>query len=482
MKNMTKPDSVRSCPAGLWALGSLLSVALVACGGGSSYTGTSSTSSAAAAVVSTFSPATAVAGVATTYLVNGVNLPTTVVVTLAGGSCATPTNVTTTSFSVVCTAGTAAGTVAMIARNDLESKGGWWIGQQALVVTAAPTATVLLPDTGITASQCYAASSNALFSCTSVDAIALNDKQDGMVGRDVTSSDSTDGLLGSSYRLVGAVGATECVKDEVTGKTWQRVSSTLPAYPADPNKTSNAAAGDMTLKADAARDAANAAALCGYTDWTIPSPFDLQSLVNYGASSGVVAIDSNWFTAKSAGYFTSAQYLDGGGTYRWRVDFGRGIVTGVVDQWASAELRLMRAATPVATRFSYSSDGSEVTDAQTGLVWQRCSAGQTWSSSTSTCTGGASVYAHADALAYAKTQSGWRLPNVKELYSVVKTTTVVPAADATAFPSMPNTTGVAYWTSTPDVQSPASAWGVEFKLGAVASYTRSSANFVRLVR
>lgn len=29
-------------------------------------------------------------------------------------------------------------------------------------------------------------------------------------------------------------------------------------------------------------------------------------------------------------------------------------------------------------RYSFSEDGAEVTDSKTGLVWQRCSAGQVW--------------------------------------------------------------------------------------------------------
>lgn len=459
--------------AGAPVLGGALALVLSACGGGgSSYSSATGTSASSAAVVTTFYPATAVAGVATTYLVNGANLPSTVVVTLAEGICATPTNITATSFSVVCTAGAADGVKAMIARNDLESKGGWWIGQQALVVAPGASALGTLPDTGITANQCYATGSNALFSCTSLDAIALNDKQDGMVGRDVTNADSTDGLLGSIYRLVGAVGTTDCVKDEVTGKTWQRVSSTLTALPGNA----------MNEQAVAVRGAANTAALCGYTDWTIPTPSDLQGLVNYGVSSGLAAIDGNWFTPKSSWYFTLTQYMSGASSNVWLVDFARGQVNSIGAITGNAELMLMRAAVPVATRFTYSSTGAEVTDAQTGLIWQRCSAGQTWSSATSTCTGGTLVYAHADALAYAKTQTLWRLPNVKELASLVNFTRAAPAIDATVFPGVLSAAGVGYWTSTPDVQAPASAWSVEFGLGAVTSTARSSANFVRLVR
>jgi hypothetical protein len=455
------------------ALAVAVTLGLGACGGGgASYSAPDVASKAAS--VSLFSPATAVAGVKTTYLVSGVNLPVTVVTTLADGICDTPTNVTATSFSVACTAGSTTGAKAMIVKTDLDSNGGWWIGQQALAVTAAPRVG-LLSDTGVTANQCYAAGSNALWSCTSVDAIALNDKQDGMVGRDVSNTDGIDGWLGSSYREVGAVGATSCVKDEVTGKTWQRTSTTLTALPGTP----------MNDEAVAALSAANTGTgLCGYTDWTIPSPSDLQGLVNYGITTGLGAIDGNWFTAKPSWYFTLTQYLGGASSNVWLVDFTRGQVNSVGSLSGSAELRLMRAVTPVAVRFTYSSDGSEVNDAKTGLIWQRCIAGQTWSSTTSSCAGPTSLYPHADALVYAKTQTAWRVPNVKELVSLVNTATKQPAIDVSAFPGLPSVAGVGYWSSTPDVSSTGTgkAWSVEFDLGTVTSAARSSSNFVRLVR
>ncbi|MDD5031248.1 MAG: PKD domain-containing protein, partial [Rhodoferax sp.] len=59
-----------------------------------------------------------------------------------------------------------------------------------------------LTDTGTTASQCYAAGSNVLTSCTSAAASALNASQDGMLGTDVTMPDAADGKLGLSYSTV----------------------------------------------------------------------------------------------------------------------------------------------------------------------------------------------------------------------------------------------------------------------------------------
>lgn len=91
-----------------------------------------------------------------------------------------------------------------------------------------------------------------------------------------------------------------------------------------------------------------------------------------------------------------------------------------------------------ADRFSYSSSGSEVTDNATGLTWRRCAEGMTWSGST--CTGSAATYTHEGALQQAQSQSSgqnWRLPNVKELSSIVDDRRISPAIDPVAFPNTP---------------------------------------------
>ena len=130
------------------------------------------------------------------------------------------------------------------------------------------------------------------------------------------------------------------------------------------------------------------------------------------------------------------------------------------------------------SRYAYSADGTEVTDAQTGLIWRRCTVGQTWANAT--CTGGLTVFRHEEALTHAMTQTGWRLPNIKELASLVDTTTVRPAIHTLAFPGTPT---AAYWSSTPDVQAPANAWSVDFGLGTVNPLGRSTFGvLVRLVR
>lgn len=120
------------------------------------------------------------------------------------------------------------------------------------------------------------------------------------------------------------------------------------------------------------------------------------------------------------------------------------------------------------SRFSYSTDASEVTDSQTGLVWRRCSEGMTWSGGT--CTGVATTFSHEAALAHAKTQTGWRLPNVKELESIVDMSRMKPAIDPTAFPA---TSSGWYWSSSPMVGDSRNAWVVGFDYGKVFGGARN---------
>lgn len=129
------------------------------------------------------------------------------------------------------------------------------------------------------------------------------------------------------------------------------------------------------------------------------------------------------------------------------------------------------------TRFSISADGAEVTDARTGLVWRRCSAGQV--SDGSTCTGTAATYTHAQALAYAKSQSGWRLPNVKELTSIVDRERLDPSIDPVVFPG---TSASLFWTSSPLASNPGLVWSVYFYGGYVFERNRDADSYVRLVR
>lgn len=145
---------------------------------------------------------------------------------------------------------------------------------------------------------------------------------------------------------------------------------------------------------------------------------------------------------------------------------------------ACAGLVLLLCAASAQAQYSYNTAGDEVTDARTRLVWKRCSQGQTWNGTTSTCDGTATTHTHEAALALGT--AGWRLPNVKELESITDKSRTNPAIDPVAFPATPANW---YWSATPYAGMPAVAWGVNFDNGYVYNGSgRSGTGHVRLVR
>src|ERR1035437_9456228 len=95
---------------------------------------------------------------------------------------------------------------------------------------------------------------------------------------------------------------------------------------------------------------------------------------------------------------------------------------------------MLGAATPALAAKTYSDNGDgTVTDPTTGLQWMRCAIGQTWSGGT--CAGTANTYSWAQANALTNTQTfagqnDWRLPNIRELQTIVDRSVYNPEIDA----------------------------------------------------
>ncbi len=139
------------------------------------------------------------------------------------------------------------------------------------------------------------------------------------------------------------------------------------------------------------------------------------------------------------------------------------------------------------TRFIDNNNGT-ITDVRTGLMWMRCSLGQTWTGTA--CTGTAAQYAWADALAQAQasvyaSHTDWRLPNVKELVSIVERQCAYPSINSEIFPATPTWY---YWTSSPNVSGSGTyVQTVEFSQGTDGADDKAPLNamwnyHVRLVR
>ena len=137
--------------------------------------------------------------------------------------------------------------------------------------------------------------------------------------------------------------------------------------------------------------------------------------------------------------------------------------------------------------FPTAPDGSEVTDTKTGLIWRRCAEGMTWNGGT--CAGTPLTFTHEAALQRAAAQASstgvaWRLPNIKELSSIVDRSLTNPSIDRTAFPATPSKL---FWSSTPYVSAPSSAQVTDFNSGSSGGTINPRndpilTNYLRLVR
>ena len=130
------------------------------------------------------------------------------------------------------------------------------------------------------------------------------------------------------------------------------------------------------------------------------------------------------------------------------------------------------------SRYQLLNSGTEVKDTQTGLIWQRCSLGQTWSGTS--CIGTTATYNWPNALQTAKNMGNdWRVPNVKELDSLVEEACYDVATNETYFP---NTVRSGYWSSSSYAHNSNSAWIVNFIIGLSQEDYKNDNNYVRLVR
>ncbi len=151
--------------------------------------------------------------------------------------------------------------------------------------------------------------------------------------------------------------------------------------------------------------------------------------------------------------------------------------------------------------YAISADGQTVTDKKTGLVWMRCSLGQSWNGSR--CAGSANDYTWEQARQAARGyshagHSDWRLPSIGELKTLVycssgqrasfnhrgdggecEGTYNRPPIVESAFPNTPSSD---VWSGSPYAGNSYSAWSVNFYSGYAGGSNRDGYDHVRLVR
>ncbi|MBY0418265.1 MAG: DUF1566 domain-containing protein [Pararheinheimera sp.] len=133
--------------------------------------------------------------------------------------------------------------------------------------------------------------------------------------------------------------------------------------------------------------------------------------------------------------------------------------------------------------FQLNTDGT-VLDTTTKLMWSRCLVGQSWDRSSGSCTGTAQQLDWSEALLDAQRSalagySTWRLPNAKEVLTLVERSCVDPAINLTAFPAS-NSENM--WTSTTMITQPERAWAIAMYSGKNNTKEKRTRLYVRLVR
>ncbi|HTZ16968.1 MAG TPA: DUF1566 domain-containing protein [Dissulfurispiraceae bacterium] len=225
----------------------------------------------------------------------------------------------------------------------------------------------------------------------------------------------------------------------------------------------------------------------GYGGWRTPSKKELITIVDYSVPSPGPAIMASYFPNTQEGFYCSSTTYVGAPASGWFIDFSSGGVYNGSYQGDSCWLRCVRDVQPPPPQSFHDNSDLTVTDQKTGLMWQKCSAGQT----NNDCSGGtAMLYTWTDALSYCNNfvlpSSGgyadWRLPNIKELESITddtKSTRIDPAI-------FPHTQSSSYRTSTTAVsggQEWGYAWGLDFNYGSVNNLSEVNGSFyVRCVR
>jgi hypothetical protein len=185
----------------------------------------------------------------------------------------------------------------------------------------------------------------------------------------------------------------------------------------------------------------------GYADWRLPTPIELQSLLDYTQST--IGINQNYFpnTVQSA-YWSSVLTVNSPGSV-WVVGFGSASEIG--PNYGLFYARCVRPGSSVKPEDRYrdelgnilSNSSTQVQDLVTGLIWERGFSGVSRSRSD------ASNYCSSLALGNYGASS-WRLPTVKELSTLVDVNLPAPPINTTVFPGSLSLTGDQdyFWTTT----------------------------------
>jgi hypothetical protein len=205
----------------------------------------------------------------------------------------------------------------------------------------------------------------------------------------------------------------------------------------------------------------NTNAYGGLTRWRLPKIMELISIIHLNEDSPVI---DPVFNGIASFYWSSVPTSNTDGI--WGVNF----YGGIVNYSSQINLKSVRAVYKEENNDStnWIVNTQTIIDKGTGLMWQR----ETMESALSW----QSALAHCESLSL-NNHSDWRLPNIKELLSIVDFSINNPSI-ISEFDSMP----AFYWSSTSHTKSTKNAWGVDFDFGSTGNKEKLLLHYVRAVR
>ncbi len=291
------------------------------------------------------------------------------------------------------------------------------------------------------------------------------------------------------------------VRDNLTGLTWLKDGGCLKKKWNDALQTIadlNANPGTYTCLEYSAN----------YSDWRLPNIKELESLVNYGVSNPAQWLNSSGFSkVKSNYYWSSTSYKS---TMAWIISMNGGVDKPISKSksYYMLPVRMSSADTPYelpntgqtlsyasgddgniqagiewpSPRFTDNGDGT-VRDNLTGLMWLKDGGclKKKWNDALQTIADLNANPGTYTCLEYSANYSDWRLPNIKELESLVNygVSNVSEWLNAEGFL---NTVSSKYWSSTAYLTTNSSIRVVNMKTGDMSSSSKKSKYLILPVR
>jgi hypothetical protein len=294
------------------------------------------------------------------------------------------------------------------------------------------------------------------------------------------------------------------VTDSLTGLMWLKDGGCL-------YKKSWSTALTTIVDFSGSPDKYNCAEYIGsYSDWRLPNMREIESLMDFGVSDSARWLNSNGFmNVKSNSYWVSTSYA-ASKTYAWMVNLMNGTTTysskngyyyilpvrsstseksynmqktGQASSYAVGDDGFMQEGLEwPTTRFTDNGDGT-VTDTLTGLMWLKDGGciKNNWSSALKTIAGLNNHTGGIFCIGYAADHTDWRLPNVKELDSLVN----YGVSDQAGWLNSQGVTNVkyySYWSSTTSKMSGTQAWMINMQNSAKLPQSKKSTYYAWPVR